>query len=131
MQRASGITVVRRGGGYLHLLLAGLIVLAVCVQVYLIGAYVFGAGTDALDAHKDLGWTAHTMELVLFLMSLIAWLPGRDIALSLGLAVIGTVQVTLASGSEWVGALHPLLALAVLALAWLILQRGLRRVRAR
>jgi hypothetical protein len=127
---AGGMAVVRRVTGGLHLFLAAAIVIAVCVQVYLIGAYVFGAGTDALDAHEDVGWATHTLELLLFLMALIAWLPGRDIALSLGLAVIGTVQVTLASESKWVGALHPLLALAVFVLAGWIIQRGLQRRRA-
>jgi hypothetical protein len=123
------MAVVRRVSGGLHLFLAGAILLAVCAQVYLIGAYVFGAGTDALDAHTNVGWSAHSLELLLFLVALIAWLPGRDIALSLGLAVIGTVQVVLASESEWVGALHPLLALAVLGMSGLLLQRGLRRRR--
>jgi len=33
------------------------------------------------------------------------------------LAVIGTAQVTLASSHRWVGGLHPLFALVVLALA--------------
>ena len=127
---AGGLAVVRRVTGGLHLFLAAAIILAVCVQAYLIGAYIFGAGTDALNSHKDIGWTAHSFELLLFLMALIAWLPGRDIALSLGLAVIGTVQVTLASESEWVGALHPLLALAVFVLAGWLLQRGLQRRRA-
>jgi Family of unknown function (DUF6220) len=127
---ASGMVLVRRVSGSLHLLLAAAILLAVCAQVYLIGAYIFGAGTDALDAHTDVGWTAHSLELLIFLVALIAWLPRPDIWLSLGLAVIGTVQVTLATETEWVGALHPLLALAVLALCWLLLQRGLRRRRA-
>jgi hypothetical protein len=127
---AGGLAVVRRVTGGLHLFLAAAIVIAVCVQVYLIGAYVFGAGTDALDAHKDVGWSAHSLELLLFLMALIAWLPGRDIGLSLGLAVIGTVQVTLASESKWVGALHPLLALAVFVLSGWLIQRGLQRRRA-
>jgi hypothetical protein len=128
---AGGIAVVRRMSGGLHLFLAGAILLAVCAQVYLIGAYIFGAGTDALDAHTDVGWTAHSLELLIFLIALIAWLPRDDILLSLGLAVIGTLQVTLASESEWVGALHPLLALAVLGLAGLLLQRGLHRRRSR
>jgi hypothetical protein len=124
---ASGLVLVRRVGGSLHLLLAGVILLAVCAQVYLIGAYIFGAGTDALDAHTDVGWAAHSLELLIFLVALIAWLPRRDIWMSLALALIGTLQVTLASETEWVGALHPLLALAVLALCWFLLQRGLRR----
>jgi len=123
------MAVVRRVSSGLHLLIAGLILLAVCAQVYLIGAYIFGAGTDALDAHENVGWSAHTLELLIFLVALIAWLPRGDIALSLGLAVIGTVQVVLASETEWVGALHPLLALAVLGMSGLLLQRGLRRRR--
>jgi hypothetical protein len=128
---AGGLAVVRRVSGGLHLLLAGAIALLVVAQVYLIGAYIFGAGTDALDAHTNVGWTAHSLELLIFLVALIAWLPVRDIALSLGLAVLGTVQVSLASGSEWVGALHPLLALAVLGLAGHLVQRGLQRRRTR
>src|SRR4051812_1204093 len=104
----------RKVAGTLHLALAGLIVFAVFLQVYLIGAYVFGAGEDVLDAHKNVGWMTHTAELVVLILALVAWLPRTDLLLSLALAVLGTIQVLFASGEEWVGGLHPLFALVVL-----------------
>ena len=114
---------VRRVAGWLHLGVTTAVVLAVFVQVYLIGAYVFGAGQGALDAHKAVGWTANELEGVVLISALVAWLPGRDILLSLGLAVIGTVQVSFAESHRWVGGLHPLLALVVLVTAALLVRR--------
>jgi hypothetical protein len=121
---------LRAALGLLHLGLALLVVAGVVVQVYLIGGYIFGAGQGALDAHIGVGWMVHTAELLVFLIALAAWLPRGEIGLSLALAVLGTVQVLLSSGEEWVGALHPLLALLVLGLAGVLAQRGLRRRRA-
>ena len=120
------LTGVRRGASGLHVALALAIVLAVFVQVYLIGAYIFGAGPGALDAHRTVGFTAHGLELLIFIAALVAWLPRRDLVLSALLAVIGTTQVTLASEQRWVGGLHPLLALVVLALATTLASRGVR-----
>jgi hypothetical protein len=108
---------LRRGAGGLHRALAVAIVLAVFMQVYLIGAYIFGAGQGALDAHRSIGFTTHGLEVLLFVAALAAWLPRREFGLSALLAVIGTVQISLASGHRWVGGLHPLLALVVLAVA--------------
>jgi hypothetical protein len=120
---------VRRAAGWVHLVLAGAIVLGVFVQVYLIGAYIFGAGAGALDAHKNVGFTVHGLEVLVFVVALIAWLPRTDLLLSLALAVIGTVQVTLADETKWVGGLHPLGALFVLALAGILMRRGIQRKR--
>jgi hypothetical protein len=116
---------VRRIAGWLHLLVASAVVLAVFVQVYLIGAYIFGAGQGALDAHKAVGWTANELEGVVLICSLVAWLPRRDILLSLALAVIGTAQISFAEGHRWVGGLHPLFALLVLITAGLLVRRRL------
>ena len=58
------LTGVRRGATWLHFALALAIVLAVFVQVYLIGAYIFGAGQGALDAHRTVGFTAHGLEVL-------------------------------------------------------------------
>ena len=44
--------------------------IGVFVQVYLIASYFLGAGTDALDAHKDLGGIVHAVEVLAFLFSL-------------------------------------------------------------
>jgi len=45
------------------------------------------------------------------------------------MAVVGTVQIALASSSKWVGGLHPLFALVVLALAVALARRGAPRLR--
>jgi len=129
--RASGaLRGVRVGGRWAHLVLALAVVAGVFVQVYLIGAYIFGAGQRALDAHKQAGWTVHGFELLVFVAALVAWLPWVDLVLSLLLAVIGTAQVALANEHRWVGGLHPVLALVVVGLATLLVLRRRRNARA-
>lgn len=120
---------VRVGVRWVHMLLALAVVAGVFVQVYLIGAYIFGAGQSALDAHKSAGWTVHGFELLVFVAALVAWLPWADLGLSLLLAVIGTVQVALAAEHRWVGGLHPVLALVVVGLATTLVVRALRQRR--
>lgn len=129
-QHGGALDRLRGAAGLVHLSLAVLIVLAVFAQVYLIGAYIFGAGEGALEAHASVGWSTHTAEVVLFLMALMAWLPRTDLILSFALVAIGTVQVILAGSVEWVGGLHPLFALVVLITAAALAHRGLRRRRA-
>lgn len=119
----------RRSASALHALVACLIVVGVVVQVYLIGAYVFGAGKSALDAHKSVGFALHSGEVLLLLVALAAWLPKVDLWLSVVLAVVGTAQIALASADKWAGGLHPVFALIVLALAFALADRGVRRVR--
>ncbi len=108
---------------WLHATLALAVVVAVFVQVYLIGAYIFGAGPGALNAHRAVGFTANALEGAVLIAALLAWLPRTDLILSLLLAVIGTTQVALANGHRWVGALHPLGALFVLAIATVLVRR--------
>jgi len=108
---------------WLHATLAVAVVVAVFVQVYLIGAYIFGAGAGALNAHRAVGFTANELEGAVLIAALLAWLPRTDLILSLLLAVIGTAQVALASGHRWVGAVHPLGALFVLTIATVLVRR--------
>ena len=117
------------GARWTHLALSLAVVLGVFVQVYLIGAYIFGAGQGALDAHETVGFTVHGLEVLIFVTAIVAWLSRVDLGLSLLLAVIGTVQVSLANGNRWVGGLHPLLALVVLSLAATLALRAIRRHR--
>ena len=121
----------RNGAAWVHLVLAGAIVVGVFAQVYLIGAYVFGAGTGALDAHESVGWTVHTLELLVALLAIVAWMPRDTLILSVGLAVVGTAQVLLAQATAWTGALHPLGALVVLIGAAMLVRDDLRRRRLR
>jgi hypothetical protein len=121
------LRVIRAGARWAHLALSLAIVLGVFVQVYLIGAYIFGAGEGVLDAHRSTGFAVQGLELLVFLTALAAWLPRRDVLLSLLLAIVGVVQAGLANAERWVGGLHPLLALVVLALATALALRGIRR----
>jgi hypothetical protein len=123
------VHVIRRGAAAAHLGLAVLVAAGVFVQVYLIGAYIFGAGSDALDAHRTAGFTVHGFEVLILVTALIAWLPRADVALSLLMAVGGTVQLALSEATEWTGALHPLGALFVLVLAAELVRRDLRHRR--
>jgi hypothetical protein len=120
---------LRRGAAWLHLALALAIAVGVFVQVYLIGAYIFGVGSAALDAHAGVGFTVHSLEMALLLVALVAWLPRADIGLSLLMALLGTAQIALAAADRWTGALHPLGALLVLVLAAAIARRDLQRRR--
>ena len=117
---------IRVFGRRAHLTFTLAVVAGVFVQVYLIGAYIFGAGQGALDAHKTAGWTVHGFEMLVFVAALIAWLPWVDLVLSLLLAVVGTVQVALANAHRWVGGLHPALALLVVGLAATLALRAIR-----
>lgn len=123
------LRLVRRAGDWLHLAFASAIVAGVFVQVYLIGSYIFGAGQGALDAHRTVGFTLQGPELFVLLTALIASIPRIDLLLSLLVAVVGFVQAFLASAHDWVGGLHPLLALVLFSLAATLALRGMRRHR--
>jgi len=128
------MSVIRRGATWTHLGLALLVVAGVFAQVYLIGAYMFGAGSEALDAHRTVGFTVHAFEVLIFFAALVAWLPRTDLGLSLLMAVGGTVQLALSGAEKWTGALHPLGALFVLILGAMLVRRDLhhrRRARER
>lgn len=128
-RRSGGVAVLRRGAAWLHLALALAIAFGVFLQVYLIGAYIFGAGSDALDAHSAVGFSVHGLEVLLFLVALVAWLPRADAGLSLLMALLGTTQIALAEAHGWTGGLHPLGALLVLVLAAAIVRRDRQRRR--
>ncbi len=128
-RRVGALAALRRGAAWLHLALALAIALGVFLQVYLIGAYIFGAGGDALDAHTDVGFTVHSLEVLLLLVALVAWLPRADVGLSLLMALLGTTQIALAGAHGWAGGLHALGALLVLVLATAITRRDLQRRR--
>jgi hypothetical protein len=130
-RRAGRLAALRRGAAWLHVALALAIALGVFLQVYLIGAYIFGAGRDALDAHTNVGFTVHGFEVLLFLVALVAWLPRADAGLSLLMALLGTIQIALADAHGWTGGLHPLGALLVLVLAVAIVRRDVQRRTAR
>jgi hypothetical protein len=123
------MTGTQRTFTWINLVLAALVVVGVFVQVYLIAAYIFGAGTDALDAHKSVGNAVHGVEVLTFVAALVAfWKRWGEVAWSFALGVIGTVQLGFADGDEWVGGFHGLLALVVLILAAIVTHRAMRHL---
>jgi hypothetical protein len=116
---------LRRGAAALHLALTAAVILGISVQIYLAGAYAFGAG-DALDAHRTVGGITHGFEGLVFLCALIAWLGPRQVLLGFALMVVGTLQVALSGSEDWIGGLHAFLAVALLGLAIHILISRLR-----
>jgi hypothetical protein len=118
---------VSRGFQWAVLILSALVVVGVFLQVYFIASYFFGAGTDALDAHKDLGDIVHIVEVLVFLAALVGfWKKWVDVGWAFALALIGTVQLGFADGDDWVGGFHGVLALVVLILAGVVSHRTMR-----
>jgi hypothetical protein len=118
---------VTRGFQWAVLILSGLVALGVFLQVYFISSYIFGAGTDALDLHKDIGGIVHGVELLVFIAALVGfWKKWADVGWAFALALIGTVQLGFSDGDDWVGGLHGLLALFVLVIAGIVSHRTMR-----
>jgi uncharacterized membrane protein YhaH (DUF805 family) len=118
---------VTRGFQWAVLILSALVAVGVFVQVYLIASYIFGAGKDALDAHKNLGGIVHAVEVLVFLAALVGfWKRWTDVGWAFALALIGTIQLSFASGDDWVGGFHGVLALVILILAAVVSHRTMR-----
>lgn len=118
---------LRSGAQRLHAWLAWLFVVAVLVQVFLAGLAIFGA-TSGFRLHIEFGYTVvGPLTLGVLLTAVMAGLPPREIGLSLLLLVLYVVQTALPStrGSAPVlAALHPVNAIAMLALGGIIARRG-------
>lgn len=113
--------------------LAVLVIIGIFVQIYLIGAFAFGAGTDALDAHKVIGQLTHLLEVLVFVAALVAaWPAWRSTLWPFALAVVGSTQAFLAasadSGSAWVHGFHGGFAPVVLLIAIVVAQRARARL---
>jgi hypothetical protein len=109
---------------------AGLSVIGMAVQVYLIGGYIFGE-TDWLDTHKDLGMLVHLFYVLTFVSALVAaWPDWRSTGWPFALAVIGSVQAFLAGGGDAGGdngalhAFHAALVPVVLLIAVYVFWRA-------
>ena len=107
----------------ISMIAAGLVILGVWLQVYLIASYLFGA--DSLQTHKDMGFVVHGFEVLAFLTALIAWRSRGDVGLTFALALVGTIQIALTDSKRYVGGLHGLFALVVLVLAVFVVKRGM------
>ena len=103
---------MRRAFLWISFGLCVIVVAGIVVQLYLIAAWIFGAG-GALDAHKVVGGAVvHPAEILVFLVSFGAWWRNwRNIGVSFSLALLGTIQVFFVGdlnhpGSGYVHGLH-------------------------
>lgn len=125
------MTLLRRGFLWLYLLAASVVAVGVFVQAFSIAAYARGAGPDALDLHTSVGFLVHSIEIVVFLLALVAfWGAWRIVGFAVLLPVVGTLQVVLIGDTDevgsWVNGLHGLFALVVLLLAMALVWAGVR-----
>lgn len=123
------LAAMRRIFLWIQLVLAALVVVGVWLQVYFIASFFYGAD-DALDLHEAFGGITHIAEVLVFVAAFGAWWRnwGR-VGHAFGLAVVGTVQISLTGAEDWVGGLHGLLALAILVMAVFIVKDDLAEVR--
>src|SRR3954452_9699780 len=99
--------------------LALLIAVGVVVQVFLAGLGIFGA--ESFDAHKTFGGILHIISILVFLLAIAGPRTGRTIGMGFALAALLTIQIALVGERDdapGLAALHPVLALAVLGLAF-------------
>ena len=110
------------------LIFAGLAVIGMAIQVYLIAGFLFGEA-GWLDTHKDLGKLTHLFYVLTFLAALVGlWPNWRATAWPFLLALIGSVQAFLAGGGEadgdnaalhaFHGALVPIVFVIALVTVW-------------
>ncbi len=131
MTHETQLSGARRTFLWLFLITSAIVVLAVFVQAFSIAAYVRGAGKDALDMHKTVGFLTHSVEILVFLAAVGAyWGKWRRVGIVFLLPVIGTIQLiaigdTNATGG-WINGLHGLLALVVLLFAMALAESGRR-----
>ena len=110
--------------------LALLIAIGIIVQVFLAGLGIFGA--ESFKAHEDFGGILHGLTILVFLLAIAGPRTARTIGMGFGLAVLVTIQIALVGARDdapGVAALHPVLALFALGLAFHIGMPALSRGR--
>ena len=110
--------------------LALLIAIGIIVQVFLAGLGIFGA--ESFDAHEEFGGILHGLTILVFLLAIAGPRTARTIGMGFGLAVLVTIQIALVGARDdapGVAALHPVLALFALGLAFHIGMPALNRGR--
>ena len=110
---------------------AWLFVVAIVIQVFLAGAGLFKL-TD-FTPHGYLGWLLPLAPLVLIILGFVAGVGRRTLLLTTGLLVLTSLQPELAAvrhENPVLAAFHPVNALLVFWLAWIVARRGTDLVRA-
>ena len=109
--------------------------IGVVIQVFLAGAGLFGL-TD-FTAHAGFGWMLASVPILVLVLAMAALVDRRTVLITLALTVVTMLQPELAAArhdNPVVAALHPVNALLVFWLAWVVARRatvlareGLRR----
>jgi hypothetical protein len=110
--------------------LALLIAIGIVVQVFLAGLGIFGA--ESFEAHKSFGFTLHGLTILVLLLAIAGPRTARTIGMAFALALLVTIQISLVDARDdapGVAALHPVLALFALGLAFHIGMPALSRRR--
>jgi len=109
---------------------AWLYLAGIVIQVFLAGAGLFEM-TDWTN-HTNLGWGLGSAPILLLLLTFPARLDRRTVWLTLALTVLGVLQPELAAARRElpvVAALHPVNALFVFWLAWVVARRSADHLR--
>jgi hypothetical protein len=126
---------VRRGARAVLKYLIALYLVLVIVQIYLAGEGIFGGtedpieDADILEPHRALGFFLGFLGgILLLIVALLAWHPVKKIRWwSIALAFILVIQTFLPEGGRWIGGLHPLNAVFILAILGYLASRLWRR----
>lgn len=109
---------------------AWLLLAGVVLQVFLAGLGLFKLSDWRL--HADFGWALGSAPILLLVLALVARLERRTVWLTAGLTLAAVLQPELAAArhtAPLVAAFHPLNALIVFWLAWLVARRSIEHVR--
>jgi len=109
---------------------AWLYLAGVVLQVFLAGMSIFEFADWTF--HAELGWGLGSAPIVLLVLALLARLERSTVWLTVGLTVAALVQPELAAARDVapvLAALHPVNALVVFWLAWVVARRSADHVR--
>jgi len=109
---------------------AWLFLAGVVVQVFLAGIGLFELSD--WKWHVDLGWGLGSAPILLLVLALVARLERRTVLLTAGLALAAVLQPELAAArhtAPLIAAFHPLNAMVVFWLAWLVARRSIEHIR--
>jgi hypothetical protein len=115
---------------YLFAAAAVLFLVGVVVQVYLIGATLFSGMTP--ENHRNLGYWLSLAPVIPLLLAWPARAGQRTVLICAALLVAAFVQSILPGlrdSAGWLAALHPVNALLVFGLSWVVARHAVRLVR--
>jgi len=106
--------------------LSAIYLVAVAVQFFLAGLGAFGA-EPTYDSHRVLGFVLAVGSLALLVVAIVGRLPRLFLLLTLVLVGLNALQIVLASVDvEEIAALHPVNALGIIFVAYILTQRSRR-----